>query len=50
MAEKFTYGKHQERMRQIISRAKPTGQPDVMQSLLERIRTRKLATPKLPKI
>ena len=51
MPEKFTYEKHQERMRRILAQVEPVERIDVLSSILERVRgtrpaeTRPLETP-----
>lgn len=50
---KFTYEKHQERMRRILTQAEPVERTGVIRSLLDRVRGRPteeppLETPELP--
>lgn len=49
--EKFTYEKHQEKMREILTPPAPIDRAGVLGSLLERVRGRGTApTPRLPRL
>lgn len=49
MPNKFTYEEHERRMREIWDRSRLRPKPNVMGSLLEKMRVRRPAAPKLPR-